>query len=315
MCRPAVGIVSRLARLNPIPYLLNRLVGFAATLLTKPIARYSLTIPNDLAQLRKYIRKGDVLLVEGNERVSEVIKYLSQSSWSHSAIYVGDEPLKISPAIRHELTEKYGDEANYLLVEALVESGVVLTPVSKYRNFNIRICRPHQLTAADQAVVVNHAIANVGRTYDLKNLFDLARYFLPVSIVPARLRRQALEFGSTDPTRVICSSLIAECFARVRFPIVPRFEPLPPNAVPVPSRYAWLERFSRRVQETHQLRMVPPTLITPRDFDLSPYFEIIKFNVIESSRFDYHKLRWAEDQSPDPADVAASTTGKIEKSA
>ncbi len=305
----------RLARLNPIAYLLNKLVGFAASLLTKPIARYSLTIPNDLAQLRRYIRKGDVLLVEGNERVSEVIKYLSQSSWSHSAIYVGDEPLKRSPELRRELTEKFGDEANYLLAEALVESGVVLSPVSKYRDFNIRICRPHQLTAADQVVVVNHAIANVGRTYDLKNLFDLARYFLPVSIVPARLRRQALEFGSTDPTRVICSSMIAECFARVRFPIVPRYETLPLEAVAPPGRYAWLERFSRRVQETHLLRMVSPTLITPRDFDLSPYFEIIKFNVIESSRFDYHKLRWAEEPWPDPVRSAASATEKIEKSA
>jgi Permuted papain-like amidase enzyme, YaeF/YiiX, C92 family len=136
------AIVARLPRLNPFPYLLHKLAGFAASMLSKPIARYSLTIPNDLAQLRKHIRKGDVLLVEGNERVSEVIKYLSQSSWSHAAIYVGDEPLKRSPELRRELTEKHGDEAGYLLVEALVESGVVLSPVSKYRDFNIRLCRP-----------------------------------------------------------------------------------------------------------------------------------------------------------------------------
>jgi hypothetical protein len=311
--------VARLARLNPFPYLLNKLAGFAAKLLTKPIARYSLTIPNELAQLRKHIRRGDVLLVEGNERVSEVIKYLSQSSWSHSAIYVGDEPLRRSPELRRELTGKYGEEANYLLVEALVESGVVLSPVSKYRDFNVRICRPHQLTAADQAVVVNHALGNVGHTYDLKNLFDLARYFLPVSIVPARWRRQALEFGSTDPTRVICSSMIAECFALVRFPIVPRYEPLPPGTEALPSHYGWLERFSHREHPLHLLRMVSPTLITPRDFDLSPYFEIVKFNVIESSRFDYHKLRWAEEPGPAGVPDTTRTTAvgaeKIEKSA
>jgi hypothetical protein len=169
-------------------------------------------------------------------------------------------------------------------------------------------------------VVVNHAIANVGHTYDLKNLFDLARYFLPVSIVPARSRRQALEFGSTNPTRLICSSMIAECFARVRFPIVPRYEPLPAGTEALPSRYGWLERFSRKVvQAPHLLRMVSPTLITPRDFDLSPYFEIIKFNVIESSRFDYHKLRWVEEPGPDGAAAAGPVTGaggeRIEKSA
>jgi len=301
----AVAIVARLTRLNPIPYLLGKMTELAASMLSKPIARYALTIPNDMAQLRKHIRKGDVLLVEGNERVSEVIKYLSQSSWSHSALYVGDEALRRAPEMRRQLLERYGDEANYMLVEALVESGVVLTPLSKYRDFNIRICRPHQLTVADQHRVIDYALGNGGNTYDLKNLFDLARYFLPVSIVPARLRRHALEFGSTDPTRVICSSMIAESFARVGFPIVPRYELLPPGMATAPSRYAWLERFSPRPPISHLLRKVPPTLTTPRDFDLSPYFEIVKFNVIEGSRFDYHKLRWVEEPEPTEAPTPA----------
>ena len=37
-----------------------------------------------------------------------------------------------------------------------------------------------------------------------------------------------------------------------------------------------------------------PTLLTPRDFDLSPYFEIIKFNVVADGRFDYQRIQWAE---------------------
>ncbi|MGC1341835.1 MAG: hypothetical protein WA854_05895, partial [Candidatus Binataceae bacterium] len=43
---------------------------------------------------------------------------------------------------------------------------------------------------------------------------------------------------------------------------------------------------------------VPPWLVTPRDFDLSPYFEIVKFNIIENMRFDYHKILWAEELTP-----------------
>jgi hypothetical protein len=46
---------------------------------------------------------------------------------------------------------------------------------------------------------------------------------------------------------------------------------------------------------------VSPSLVTPRDFDLSPYFEIIKFNVIENLRFDYRKILWAEDEQVIPA--------------
>ena len=37
-----------------------------------------------------------------------------------------------------------------------------------------------------------------------------------------------------------------------------------------------------------------PTLLTPRDFDLSPYFEIVKFNVVADGRFDYQRIQWAE---------------------
>ncbi len=287
---------------NPIAYLLNRLVRFAAELLSKQVTGYTVPFPNDLAQLARLIRKGDVLLVEGNERISEVIKYLTQSSWSHAALYVGDEAVRRDPSLR----EKFGADADHLLVEALVNNGVVLTPLANYREFNIRICRPWGLTAADQRAVVDYALDNVGKQYDLRNLFDLARYFLPVSIVPARLRRQALEFGSTDPTRLICSSLIAESFARVRFPIVPRFEPLPPDFAPPrprPSlRFEWLR--GRAAAPPGLMRRVASTLITPRDFDLSPYFAIVKFNVIEGSRFDYHKLLWIEDQ-PETAEKSA----------
>ncbi len=126
------------------------------------------------------------------------------------------------------LVAQFGEEANFLIVEAIVEAGVVLSPLTKYRDFNLRVCRPFNLSAADLADVMDEAIRSVGDTYDLRNVIDLARYFLPVSLVPARFRRQALQFGSGEPTRVICSSVIASSFHRVKFPIVPNYEQLPP---------------------------------------------------------------------------------------
>ena len=75
--------------LEPFRRVRDALMRFAARQLTKPLKRYTLVYPNDLTELKRQIRKGDVLLVEGNERISEVIKYLTQSSWSHSALYVG----------------------------------------------------------------------------------------------------------------------------------------------------------------------------------------------------------------------------------
>ncbi|HJU11596.1 MAG TPA: YiiX/YebB-like N1pC/P60 family cysteine hydrolase [Candidatus Binataceae bacterium] len=298
-----------LRKLNPFPPILRGTINFAISLLTKPVARYVVAVPNDVAQLRRSIRKCDVILVEGNERISECIKYLTQSSWSHSGLYVGDEPLKHDPELARELIDRYGDEANWLVLEALIEGGVVLTPLSKYRDFNIRVCRPYKLAAADEHVIIDYALGHVGHQYDVRNIFDLMRYFLPVTMIPARWRRQALHFGSGDPTRVICSSLIAECFHRVRYPIVPRFEPFPPGfEQPVPRIAGLVGRF-RRPQRSAPglLRMVSPTLITPRDFDLSPYFEVVKFNVAEGSRFDYHRLLWV--------DEAEERGGQLDKSA
>ena len=271
---------------------------FTVSLLTKPVARYSVGIPNDIAQLRRTLRKCDVILVEGNERISECIKYLTQSSWSHAGLYVGDEPLKRDPGLERELVEKFGDEANWLVLEALIEGGVMLTPLSKYRDFNIRICRPYKLTASDESALIDYALSHVGHRYDFRNIFDLMRYFLPVSMVPARWRRRALHFGSGDPTRVICSSLIAECFHRVRYPIVARYEPFPPGFEPIQRVAGLVGRFRRaRPAAPGLLRMVSPTLITPRDFDLSPYFEVVKSSMLEGARFNYHRLLWFDESS------------------
>jgi Permuted papain-like amidase enzyme, YaeF/YiiX, C92 family len=293
--------------LEPFRRARDALMRFAARQLTKPLKHYTLVYPNDLAELKRQIRKGDVILVEGNERISEVIKYLTQSSWSHSALYVGDEAIKRDPELRLKLAEEYGEEANYMVVEALVQSGVVLTPLANYRNFNIRLCRPYRLSDSDLRIVMDEALAHVGRQYDLRNAFDLARYFLPVSLVPARFRRTALRFGSGDPTRAICSSMIAECFDRVRFPIVPKIDPLPEG---YPAVHGSPHRLGKLISRPARLppglyHMISPSLVTPRDFDLSPYFEVIKFNLIAGARFDYRRIVWADAETEETSKLKA----------
>jgi hypothetical protein len=266
----------------------------ASRILSAPLGTYLRCSGQDVDQLRRHVRKGDVLLVCGDQRVSEVIRYLTQSSWSHSAIYVGDELLRHDPARTRELEERFGEDARHMLVEALLEGGVVASPLSKYRGFHLRLCRPFGLAPEDVETVLGLVIEQIGGEYDLANLLDLARYFLPVSIVPARLRRDALAFGSGRPTEVICSSMIARAFDAVGFPILPRTEEEVDELTRLgredgrrayhvglgtpswPSRRP-LARDLRRSPRPH-------ALITPRDFDLSPYFEIVKFSLIEGAR-------------------------------
>ena len=263
----------------------------ATRILTAPLGRYLRSSGQDVDLLKRHVRKGDVLLVCGDQRVSEVIRYLTQSSWSHAAIYVGDELLHRDPALARKLEEQFGDEAQHLMVEALIDEGVVASPLSKYRGFHLRLCRPFGLTARDATTVMDLVIAQMGGEYDLANLFDLARYFLPVSIVPARFRREALAFGSGRATEVICSSMIARAFDAVGFPILPRTEEEVVEAECNASRPAyhlgmgtpsWPSRrpLARHLRSSRR----PFGLITPRDFDLSPYFEIVKFSLIEGAR-------------------------------
>src|SRR5258707_939975 len=55
--------------------------------LQKEVPGYEPFTPSDPEHLRGIIEQGDVLLVEGNNRVSGIIKYLTQSTWSHAALF------------------------------------------------------------------------------------------------------------------------------------------------------------------------------------------------------------------------------------
>src|SRR5206468_12277437 len=100
--------------------------------LTAPRSRYQRFVYNVSEKLKATIRPGDVVLVDGDQRISQAIKYLTMSSWSHSALYVGDALLRRDAATRADLQRRFGREARHLLVEALVDRGVVVSPLVKY---------------------------------------------------------------------------------------------------------------------------------------------------------------------------------------
>jgi permuted papain-like amidase YaeF/Yiix C92 family enzyme len=234
-----------------------------ARYLQKPVNGYEPFTPSDPDALRLALEPGDVLLVEGNNNISGVIKYLTQSTWSHSALYVGP--------IAGCATEQ-GEP--HVLVEANVGEGVVSAPLSKYFQFHTRICRPVGLTEPDCAAVCAYALARIGFAYDLKNIIDLMRYLLPLP-APQRWRRRLIALGSGDPSRLICSALIAEAFRAVHYPILPKM------------------RLTRSRQAREQiLEIRHSSLYCPRDFDISPYFNVVKPTIARG--FNYKALNWAD---------------------
>src|SRR6476620_7028913 len=229
-------------------------------------------VPSDPVALRRGLRPGDVLLVAGSSKLSTAIKYLTQSTWSHAALYVGDA---LPPT---------ADGAPHSLVEVTPVDGCVAVPLSKYERFHTRICRPVGLTDADREDVLSFMLSRLGAQYDMRNIFDLARYLLPTPPVPTRWRRRMIALGSGEPTRTICSTLIAEAFGRVQYPILPSVER-------VTGETPGISRFRR--QEILHIRHY--SLYAPADCDLSPYFAIVKPTLEEG--FNYKGLTWAGEAS------------------
>jgi len=238
-----------------------------AAYLTKPIGRPGGS-SFDARMAAETLAPGDVLLIEGNTRMSSVIKYLTQSTWSHAALYVGQ---------RAELTSVGGEAAT--LIEADVLEGVRAVPLSCYSGFRMRICRPVNLSEADREHLIRYVVDRLGYQYDLKNVLDLARYLFPLPI-PARLRRRLMAFGSGDPTRAICSTLIAQAFGVVRYPILPV----------ISRKHDGDPDRADHVRELWRIRH--HSLYVPRDFDISPFFEVVKPRLQKT--FDYHDAPWSE---------------------
>ena len=257
--------------------------------LTREVRSYQRRIPNNLENLKKHIRPGDVLLVEGKSRVAQIIKYVTQSSWSHSTIYVGEHPVREGGPQADRFRALYGEEAHHLVIEADLEHGVFPVPLAKYVDYNVRVCRPYCLTDGDRDRVVDEVVSHIGDQYDRRQLVDLGRYLTPFHLLPGRWRRKAFFSGESDSRAVICSSLIAQAFLGVRYPILPVL----PGSVgeeKADGLYPW----GTRIRSPH------PRLVLPRDFDLSPYFRIVKFNSVEEGPFDYQQLEWLEPHSAPP---------------
>ena len=229
--------------------------------LTGPSRAPYANVPTDESALAATIMTGDVLLVEGRQRVSTAIKYLTQSTWSHAALCVeasGDRPL---------------------FVEADAIEGVRLVTSEEFAGLHCRICRPVGLDEDEIDSVTGFARAHIGDAYDLANVVDLARFLCPTPPVPSRWRRRMIALGSGEPTKAICSTLIAQAFQSIGYPILPE---ITQELIDDPNCLGCVRDI---------LHIRHHSLFTPRDFDVSPYFEIVKPTLARG--FDHHSLSWA----------------------
>ncbi|GAB4223099.1 MAG: hypothetical protein Tsb005_17060 [Gammaproteobacteria bacterium] len=228
----------------------------------------------DFERIKYELRPCDVLLIEGRSRVSEVIKTITQSVWSHAALYIGRIHEIENPILRERVQEFYnGSPQDQLIIESLLGRGTIISPLTNYQDDHIRICRPKGIARQDAQHVIGFAIGRLGRRYAVRHILDLARFLFPWSFLPRRWRSSLFRHNAGTPTHEICSSMIAEAFGSVQFPILPLVKIHSKNGI--------------------QLYRRNPLLCTPSDFDYSPYFEIIKYPIFElSDRALYRELPW-----------------------
>lgn len=252
---------------------------YIARQVTSESSGYKPFTPSDPETLMRTLRPGDVVLIEGNQHLSNAIKYLTQSTWSHAALYVGDALPKSSDGTPRPQ-----------LIEVVLGDGCIASPLSKYKSYNTRICRAIGLSDKDCQQVMQFCIDRLHTKYDMRNVFDLARYLFPTPPVPVAWRRRMIALGSGEPTRAICSTLIAQAFESIRYPILP-------EVTLVPGRKSATSEYARR----EILHVRHHSLFTPRDFDVSPYFQVVKPTI--ESGFDYRNLEWSHETGDLPSNI------------
>ena len=185
--------------------------------------------------IKSALEPGDIVLVEGQSRVSNAIQFITNSNWSHAAIFIGE-----------------AGSLSHCLIEVKAVDGCIFTDIDVYMHHNLRICRPVFLNNKKRKIIIDYLVKKVDSKCDLKNIIDLIRYVFPTPPVPKKLRRNLIGIGAGDPTKAICSTLIAEAFKEIGHPILP----------------------SKNKLKSIVLRH--PTYCLPKDFDISPFFQIIK---------------------------------------
>lgn len=225
-------------------------------------------------RLRYELRPGDVLLIEGRSRVAEIIKSVTQSMWTHSVLYIGrlhdiDDPLMRD----HILKYRHCNPDEQLIIESMLGQGTVVNSIDIYDGEHIRICRPRGITRKDSQKVIDYAIRQLGVDYNVRQIMDLARFMFPYWFIPKNWRSSLFEHNAGKPTETVCSTMMAEAFAKVRFPIVPVLHQGKDGDV--------------------KILRANTKLITPRDFDHSPYFDVIKYPVLDFDELGiYRTLPW-----------------------
>ena len=110
----------------------------------------------DFERISYEIRPCDVLLVEGRSRVSDAIRRITQSPWSHACLYIGRLHDIEDIELKKRLLDHYQADPNeQLVIEGFLGKGTIVSSLNLYKNDHIRICRPRGISRGDAQQVLS----------------------------------------------------------------------------------------------------------------------------------------------------------------
>jgi hypothetical protein len=216
----------------------------------------------DFETIAKEIQPGDVLLIEGRNRVSRIIQQMTKSPWTHAALYLGTLSTIADEQDRDQVHKLHPyNVTQQLILESEVGEGTIVSPLEKYKDDHIRILRPMGLNAEEIQKVIHYALGSLGIQYSIRHIFDLARFLLPWGFITGQFRSTLFQKAADQPTQDICSSVIAAAFHSIHYPVLPLVQKDYRNSIELIQRN--------------------PRLFTPSDFDYSPYFSVVKYPIFK----------------------------------
>jgi hypothetical protein len=178
--------------MRPNEFIRNALYKGLVSYLVAPVAAVE-SVQRPRKDLAALMQPGDVILVAGKTRFASLVCKLTQSTWSHVAIYVGPG---------------HHNDAAHCIVEADVEAGVRMITLADLADHDIQVVRASRLPESSRQELIDYLLSRVGLSYDLNHVIELARLvmFAPSPfgrwLSPKTMRR-------ADPTRAVCSTLVA----------------------------------------------------------------------------------------------------------
>ncbi len=217
--------------------------------------------PCDFEKICALIKPGDVVLIQGRNRLSFAIQYVTKSIWTHAAICIGKLKDIQDETLKEHIEKHYQGSSNeILIVEGIAGKVIKVSRLSHYKKYHLRLCRPINIAEKNLQQALTYAMSAVGHEISLWQIGNLFKLLLFWTILP-----NWVFAGFYKPKQgfrpKICSSVIAEAFASAKFPILPSI--------------------SRDREGKHHLTPTDPQFFVPTMIDYSPYFEIIKYPLFD----------------------------------